>query len=140
VAKTVVAEVLTVEVTKRGQVKLHRVDMAFDQGFSLVNPLAVRKQLEGQMAWGFDDAVHHAVTLKDGRAVETNFDSLTVSRMVEYPKQVNIAFFKTSHWNYGAGEEAIPQVAPAIANAVFKITGKRIRSLPLKDHDLSWGS
>jgi isoquinoline 1-oxidoreductase beta subunit len=138
-AKTVVAEVLTVEVTRRGQVRLHRVDLAFDQGFSLVNPLAVRKQIEGQMAWGFDDAVHHAVTLKDGRAVETNIDTLPASRMAEYPKEVNIAFFKTNHWNYGAGEEAIPQVAPAIANAVFKITGKRIRSLPLKDHDLSWG-
>jgi isoquinoline 1-oxidoreductase beta subunit len=140
VAKTVCAEVHTVEVTRRGQVKLHRVDLAFDQGFTLVNPLAVRKQIEGQMAWGFDDTVYQGVTVKDGRAVETNIDTLATSRMAEYPKQVKIAFFKSNHWNYGAGEEAIPQVAPAIANAVFKITGKRIRSLPLKDHDLSWGA
>jgi isoquinoline 1-oxidoreductase beta subunit len=136
----IVAEVLTVEVTRRGQVKLHRVDVAHEQGFTFVNPLSVRKQVEGQMAWGFDDALHHAVTVKDGRAVETNFDSLAMSRMAEYPKQVNISFFKSNHWIYGVGEESIPQVAPAIANAVFKITGRRIRSLPLKNHDLSWGA
>ena len=59
--------------------------------------------------------------------------------MNEYPREVNIAFFKTNKWIYGVGEEAIQQVAPAICNAVFKITGKRIRSLPLKDHDVSWG-
>jgi isoquinoline 1-oxidoreductase beta subunit len=136
---TAVAQVHTVEVTKRGQIKLHRVDVAFDQGFTFVNPLTVRKQIEGQMAWGYDDAVHQEVTIKDGRAVETNFDSYGVSRMGEYPREVNISFFKSDHWLYGLGEEAIQQVAPAVANAVFKITGKRIRSLPLKNHDLSWG-
>jgi isoquinoline 1-oxidoreductase beta subunit len=136
---TVVAEVHTVEVTRRGQLRLHRVDVVFDEGFSFMNRLSVRKQIEGQMAWGYDDTVHHAVTLRDGRAAETNFDTLPVSRMAEYPKEVNIAFMKTNKWIYGAGEEAIPQVAPAIASAVFKITGKRIRTLPLKLHDLSWG-
>jgi isoquinoline 1-oxidoreductase beta subunit len=59
--------------------------------------------------------------------------------MSEYPRVVNIQFMKTDHWLYGLGEESIQHVAPAIANAVFRITGKRIRSLPLKDHDLSWG-
>jgi isoquinoline 1-oxidoreductase beta subunit len=136
---SVVAEVLTVEVTPRGELRFHRADVVFDEGFSFVNRLSVRKQIEGQMAWGYDDTVQHAVTIRDGRAAETNFDTLPVSRMAEYPKEVNIAFFKTKKWIYGAGEEAIPQVAPAIASAVFHITGKRIRSLPLKNHDLSWG-
>jgi isoquinoline 1-oxidoreductase beta subunit len=137
-SKTVVAEVLTVEVTKRGQVRLHRVDVVFDQGFSLVNPLSVRKQIEGQINWGFEDTMYDALTIKDGRAVETNVDQYPFSRMNEYPREVNIAFMKSNHWLYGTGEEAIPHVAPAICNAVFKITGKRIRSLPLKNHDLSW--
>jgi isoquinoline 1-oxidoreductase beta subunit len=136
---TVVAEVHTVEVTRRGQVRLHRADVVFDQGFSLVNPQTVRKQIEGQMAWGYDDAMYQQVSIRDGRGVETNIDQYPISRLNEYPKQVNVAFMKTNHWLYGAGEEAIPQVAPAICNAVFKITGKRIRSLPLKNHDLSWG-
>jgi CO/xanthine dehydrogenase Mo-binding subunit len=58
--------------------------------------------------------------------------------MSEYPREVNIEFFKSNHWITGAGEEAIPQVPPAICNAVFKVTGKRIRSIPLKNYDLSW--
>jgi isoquinoline 1-oxidoreductase beta subunit len=119
-------------------VKLHRADVVFDQGFSLVNPLTVRKNVEGQIHWGFDDTMYDALTVKDGRAVETNLDQYPFSRINEYPREVNITFMKSDHWLYGIGEEAIPQVAPAICNAVFKITGKRIRSLPLKNHDLSW--
>ena len=94
---------------------------------------------KGQMAWGFSDTMYQAVTIKDGGVVEVNFDTYPVSRMNEYPREVNISFFKTNRWLYGTGEEAIPQMAPGICNAVFKITGKRIRSLPLKNHDLSWG-
>jgi isoquinoline 1-oxidoreductase beta subunit len=133
------AEVHTVEITRRGQLRLHRVDVAFDTGFKLVNPLAVRKQIEGQIAWGYSDALYQETTISQGRAVERNFDTFPVSRMNEFPREVNIAFFRTEKWIEGAGEEAIPQVMPAICNAVFTITGKRIRSVPLKNHDLSWG-
>jgi isoquinoline 1-oxidoreductase beta subunit len=133
------AEVFTLSVSKRGQVRVHRVDVAFEEGFGLVHPLAVRKQIEGQIIWGYDDALYQEMTVRNGRAVERNFDLYPVSRINEYPKQLNIAFFKTNKWLYGAGEETIPQVAPAIANAVFTVTGKRIRSIPLKNHDLSWG-
>jgi isoquinoline 1-oxidoreductase beta subunit len=136
---TLCAEVHTISVSRRGQIKLERADVVFDTGFTLINPLSVRKQIEGQMNWGYDDAVHQEVTIKDGRAVEVNVDTYPISRMNEYPRTVNIEFMKTARWQYGAGEEAIQQVAPAIANAVFKVTGKRIRSLPLKNHDMSWG-
>jgi isoquinoline 1-oxidoreductase beta subunit len=136
---TICAQVHTVEVTKRGQLKLHRVDVAFDEGFKLVHPLTVRKQIEGQIAWGYSDTMYQENTVRDGRCVERNFDTFQVSRMNEYPKEVNISFVKTNRWIYGAAEEAIPQVPPAICNAVFKITGKRFRSIPLKNHDLSWG-
>lgn len=136
---TICAHVHTVEVTRRGQVRLHRVDVAFEEGFGVVNPLAVRKQIEGQIAWGYDDTMYQETTIRDGRPLQVNFDTFPVSRINEYPKDVNIQFFKTKRWITGAGEEAIPQVSPAICNAVFEITGKRIRSLPLKNHDLSWG-
>jgi isoquinoline 1-oxidoreductase beta subunit len=136
---TLCAQVHTVEVTKRGQVKVHRVDVVFEQGFSLINPLTVRKNIEGQIAWGYDWALHQEVTIRDGRPVEVNFDTFPVSRMNEYPKEINIEFLKTNKWIQGAGEEAIPPIAPAIVNAVSKITGRRIRSIPLKQHDLSWG-
>ena len=111
----------------------------FEEGFSLVNPLTVRKQIEGQIAWGYSDAMYQEVTIRDGQAVEVNFDTFPVSRMHEYPPELNIAFLKTDKWVEGAGEEAIPTVTPALLNAVFKITGKRIRAVPLKNHDLSWG-
>ena len=126
-------------VSRRGQLRIHRVDVSHDEGFSHVNPLSVRKQIEGQINWGYDDTMYQELTIRDGRFVEVNFDQYPVSRMNEYPPEVNIAFFKTNKWLYGCGEEAIQQVAPAIANAVFRITDKRIRSLPLKNHDLSWG-
>jgi isoquinoline 1-oxidoreductase beta subunit len=136
---TIAAHVHTLEVSRRGQLRLHRVDVAFEEGYGLVHPLSVRKQIEGGIAWGYNDALHQETTIKDGRAVETNFDTFPVSRMNEYPREVNIQFFKTKRWITGVGEEVVPQVAPAILNAVFKITGKRIRSIPIKNHDVSWG-
>jgi isoquinoline 1-oxidoreductase beta subunit len=136
---TICAEVLTVEVSRRGQLRLHRVDLAFEEGYGHVHPMAVRKQIEGQMAWAYDEAMYQENSIKDGRCVEHNLDTFPISRMNEYPREVNVEYFKTKFWVYGVGEEAIPQVPPAIYNAVFKITGKRFRSLPLKHHDLSWG-
>ena len=136
---TICAQVHTVEVTRRGQVRHHRVDVAHEEGFGLVHPVAVRKQIEGQIAWGHDDALYQETTVQGGRAVERNFDTFPVSRINEYPREVNIQFFKTDRWLYGVGEESIPQVMPAIYDAVFQVTGKRIRSLPLKHHDVSWG-
>jgi isoquinoline 1-oxidoreductase beta subunit len=134
------AEVVTVSLSRRGQLRLERVDVVFDEGFSFVNPLSVRKQIEGQIAWGLSDTMWQEITIKDGRTVEGNFDEFQVARMADYPPEVNIRFLKTNNkWISGVGEEAIPQIAPAVAQAVFKITGKRIRSLPLKNHNLSWG-
>jgi isoquinoline 1-oxidoreductase beta subunit len=133
------AEVVTVSLTRAGLLKLERVDVVFDQGFSLVNPLSVRKQIEGQIAWALSDAKWQEITIKDGRTVEGNFDAYQIARMADYPPEVNIQFLKTDNkWISGVGEEAIPQIAPAVAQAIFKITGKRIRSLPFGNQNLSW--
>jgi isoquinoline 1-oxidoreductase beta subunit len=111
----------------------------FDEGFSFINPLSVRKQIEGQIAWALSDALWQEITVNDGRVAQENFHQYRVARMADYPPQINIQFLKTNNkWISGVGEEAIPQIAPAIAQAVFKITGKRIRSLPLGKQDLSW--
>jgi isoquinoline 1-oxidoreductase beta subunit len=136
---TICAVVCTVSVSKAGAVRLERVDVAFDEGFGFVNPLSVRKQIEGQVAWGWNDAMHQAFTVKEGRMEQNNFHNFPVSRMKEYPREVSIRFFRTNHWLEGVGEEAMSQIPPAIVNAVFRVTGKRIRSLPLRKHDLSWG-
>ena len=135
---TICAVVCTVSVSKAGAVRLERIDVAFDEGFGFVNPLSVRKQIEGQVAWGWNDAMHQEFTVKDGRMEQSNFHNFPVSRMKEYPREVNIRFFRTNHWLEGVGEEAMAQIPPAIVNAVFRITGKRVRSLPLRKHDLSW--
>jgi isoquinoline 1-oxidoreductase beta subunit len=133
------AQVVTVSISRRGELRLERVDCVFDEGFSFVNPLSVRKQIEGQIAWALGDAMWQEVTVKDGRVEQENFHQYRITRMEDYPPQINIQFLKTNNkWISGVGEEAIPQIAPAIAQAVFKITGKRIRSLPLANHDLSW--
>jgi isoquinoline 1-oxidoreductase beta subunit len=138
-ATTLCAEVVTVSISRSGVLRLERVDVVFDEGFSLVNPLSVRKQIEGQIAWALSDAMWQKITIKDGRAVEGNFDAYQVARMADYPPEVNIRFLKTNNkWISGVGEEACPQIAPALAQAVFKITGKRIRSLPFGKQDLSW--
>ncbi|HEY2226341.1 MAG TPA: molybdopterin cofactor-binding domain-containing protein [Xanthobacteraceae bacterium] len=133
------AHVVTASMTRAGVLRLERVDVVFDQGFSLVNPLSVRKQIEGQIAWALSDAVWQEITIRDGRTVQGNFDQYRIARMADYPPQVNIQFLKTDNkWILGVGDEAISQVAPALAQAIFKITGKRIRSLPFGKQDLSW--
>jgi isoquinoline 1-oxidoreductase subunit beta len=138
-ATSLCAQVATVSVSRSGQLRLERVDVVFDEGFSLVNPLSVRKQIEGQIAWALSDAKWQEITIKEGRAVEGNFDQYQIARMADYPPQINIAFLKTNNkWISGVGEEACPQIAPAMAQAIFKITGKRLRSLPFGKQDLSW--
>jgi isoquinoline 1-oxidoreductase beta subunit len=133
------AEVVTVSLTRGGVLRLERVDAVFDEGFSLINPLSVRKQIEGQIAWALGDAKWQEITIKDGRTVEGNFDAYQIARMADYPPEVNIRFLKTDNkWISGVGEEAIPQIAPAMAQAVFKVTGNRIRSLPFGSQNLTW--
>ena len=135
---TLCAEVVTVSLSRDGQLRLERVDCVFEEGFSFVNPLSVRKQIEGQIAWALGDTMWQEITIEDGRVVEGNYHQFRIARMADYPLEVNIQFLKTNKWISGVGEEAVAQIAPAIAQAVFKITGKRIRSLPLGKHDLSW--
>jgi isoquinoline 1-oxidoreductase beta subunit len=138
-ATSLCAQVVTASVSRSGQLRLERVDVVFDEGFSFVNPLSVRKQIEGQIAWALSDAMWQEITIKDGRTVEGNFDTYQVARMADYPPEINIQFLKTNNkWISGVGEEACPQIAPAIAQAIFKITDKRIRSLPFGKQDLSW--
>jgi len=121
-----------------GRVKLARVDIAHESGFGLVNPLSVKKQLEGQITWFYNDAMHQACTISNGRIVENNFDTFPLSRIDEDPLEINIQFFPTAHWLVGMGHDRGTSVQAAIANAVYEITGKRFRDLPLRQHDLSW--
>ncbi|WP_428098460.1 molybdopterin cofactor-binding domain-containing protein [Candidatus Rariloculus sp.] len=136
---TISAMVHTVSVSRDGTVKLERVDVAHETGFGLVNPLSVRKQIEGQITWFYNDAMHQACTIADGRIVENNFDTFSLSRIDEDPPEINIRFFETDHWLIGMGHDRAISVQSGISDAIFQITGKRFRDLPLRTHDLSWG-
>ena len=136
---TISAMVHTVSISKAGVLKLERVDVAHDSGFGLVNPLSVKKQIEGQIAWFYNDAMHQAITVEDGHVVENNFDRFPVSRIQEDPPHINIRFFSTNHWLAGMGHDRATSVQSAIGDAIFRITGRRYRDLPFGRFDLRWG-
>ena len=133
---TISAMVHTVSISKAGVLKLERVDVAHETGFGLVNPLSVKKQIEGQIAWFYNDAMHQAIHVEDGHIVENNFDRFHISRINEDPPEINIQFFKTNHWLAGMGHDRATSVQSAIGEAIFQITGRRYRDLPLGRLDL----
>jgi isoquinoline 1-oxidoreductase beta subunit len=135
---TISAVVHTISISRQGEVRLERVDIAHEEGFGLVNPLSVKKQLEGQIVWFYNDAMHQECNVTEGRIAENNFDTFPLSRIKEDPPEINISFFKTGHWLNGMGHDRGTSVQSGIADAVFQVTGKRYRDLPLRNHDLTW--
>ncbi len=124
-----VAQVAEVSVEK-GKVRVHRVVCAIDCGIC-VNPAGVTAQMESAIVFGLSAALYGAITLKDGRVQQSNFDDYLVLRLDEMPK-VEVHIVSSSEKAGGAGEPGTPPIAPAVANAVFAATGKRLRNLPLK--------
>jgi isoquinoline 1-oxidoreductase beta subunit len=135
---TISAMVHTVSISREGKVRLERVDVAHDTGFGLVNPLSVKKQIEGQITWFYNDAMHQATTIADGHVVENNYNRFPISRIAEDPPEINIRFFPTGHWLIGMGHDRATSVQAAIGDAIYQITGKRFRDLPYSKHDLTW--
>lgn len=134
----IVAMMATVSVNKSGRITVERLDVTHECGRILVNPDVAERQVRGMMAWGMSAALNCRITIDSGGVVESNFHDYMPVTLVEFPKELNINFIKTERLIAGMGEEAVPLIGPAICNAVFSATGRRIRSLPLKDHDLSW--
>src|SRR6202167_2657051 len=133
------AEVAEVTVKPDGQVKVNRVTVALDTRY-MVNPLTIAEQAEGSVIFGLTAALFGKITIKDGVAVQGNFDSYRLVRFAEAPKiDVHLMPSGGKVWG-GAGEPATPPIAAAVANAIFAVTGKRIRTLPIIDHDLSYST
>jgi isoquinoline 1-oxidoreductase beta subunit len=124
-----VAEVAEVSVKPDGEFKVERVVCAVDCG-TAVTPDVVKAQMEGGIGFGLAAALHSAVTLKDGRAVQSNFDDFRILRMKEMPR-VEVHIVASEAPPTGVGEPGVPPIAPAVANALFAATGKRPRKLPL---------
>ncbi len=126
---TFVAQVAEVTV-RDGKLKVDRVVCAVDCGVA-VNPAVIRAQMESGIAYGLTAALYGAITLKDGAVEQSNFHDYAPLRMNEMPR-VEVHIVPSKEKPSGVGEPATPVIAPAVANAVFAATGKRVRSLPIK--------
>jgi len=126
-----VAQVMEISINENDQVKVHRVVCAIDCGIA-VNPEAVRAQIEGGVSFGLGAALESAITFKDGQVEQSNFHDYKVLRMNAMPR-VEVHIVPSTEKMGGVGEPGLPPVAPALGNAIFAATGKRIRTLPLGD-------
>jgi isoquinoline 1-oxidoreductase subunit beta len=130
------AQVAEVTVKPDGALKVDRVTVALDTRH-MVNPQTIAEQAEGSVIFGLTAALYGKITIKDGAAVQGNFDTYRMVRLADAPKiDVHLVPSGGDIWG-GAGEPAVPPVAAAVANAIFAATGKRIRTLPIMDTDLS---
>jgi isoquinoline 1-oxidoreductase beta subunit len=116
-----------------GQVKIHRMVGATNPGHA-VNPELIARQVEGTFAYGLSAMLYGECTLSNGRVEQTNFDTYNVIRIAEMPKVDTVVMADGEFWG-GVGEPTIGVAAPAVLNAVFAATGKRIRNMPIKNYD-----
>ena len=129
-----VAACAEVSVSDDGVLKIHRIVAATDSGHA-VNPQQIEAQVEGSFAYGLSAALYGECTVKDGRMEQDNFHSYQILRMDEMPAVETIVMPSGGFWG-GVGEPTIAVAAPAVLNAIFAATGKRIRDLPIKNHSL----
>jgi isoquinoline 1-oxidoreductase subunit beta len=119
---------------KNGRVRVHRVVSAIDCGHA-VNPLSIEMQIQGAIIYALTAALYGEITIKDGGVEQSNFDTYRMLRIDEAPKVETVIVPSGDFWG-GVGEPPVPPLAPALCNAIFAATGNRIRSLPLRNHDL----
>jgi isoquinoline 1-oxidoreductase beta subunit len=129
-----VAACAELSVAANGDVKIHRIVAATDPGHA-VNPAQIERQIAGSFVYGLSALFYQECTVKDGRIEQTNFDSYNSMRIAEMPKVESIIMPSGESWG-GVGEPTICVAAPAVLNAIFAATGKRIRSFPLMHHNL----
>ena len=129
-----VAGVAEISIGDKGQLKIHRIVAAIDPGYA-VNPDQISYQAEGSFVYGLSALLYQECTVKGGRIEQENFDTYNVLRMDEMPKVETVIVASGGFWG-GVGEPTIAVAAPAVLNAIFAATGKRIRSFPLSHQDL----
>jgi isoquinoline 1-oxidoreductase subunit beta len=125
-----VAAVVQVEVKPGGSLAIPQVDIAVDAGF-VAHPERARAQMEGATVMGLGNALYGEITFKDGKVVQSNYGDYRVMRMDAAPRVIRVHLVPSDKAPGGIGEPGVPPLAPALANAIFAATGRRIRSLPV---------
>jgi isoquinoline 1-oxidoreductase beta subunit len=128
------AAVIELSMTPEGKPDIRRVVVAVDPGY-VVNPDSAKAQIESCVVYGLTAALHGEITIKDGRVQQSNFHDYPMLRLKDMPKVESVLVPSGGFWG-GMGEPPLAPLAPALCNALFAATGKRIRSLPVKNHDL----
>jgi len=130
-----VAQVAEISLNEDGTIKVHRVVCAIDCGLA-VNPDGVKAQIESGINFGVAAALHSEISLENGRVKQGNFNDYVVARMFDTPADIEVHIVDSSSKMGGVGEPGVPPVAPAIANAYFAATGKRLRQMPFNKANL----
>ena len=138
-AGTIICAAAHVKVSQAGELTVRQIDVAFDCG-RVANPDAVRSQIEGGTIFAMNTSLNEQLTIKDGAVVESNFDRYPMLRLGDRLPTINVHFDALSgHDRFDlVGEAPVGPIGPAIANAIYQATGKRLRSTPFRNHDLSW--